>query len=158
VWLDALTNYLTVLGYPHNPSIDEEIKNTIHIIGKDITKFHTIYWPFFLSEAGFPFPSKVITHGHWLKDNVKMSKSLGNVVCPIEVLSKFGPDSTRIYLLANGPYTKDMSFNPESLMVMHNNFLIDGFINMITRIKNKKIVKNLDQSLCLKMISHDKFS
>ena len=85
VWLDALTNYLTVFGYPDLTSeetLNYNIRNTTHIIGRDIAKFHCIYYPLFLSAAGFDLPKKVISHCHWLQDGMKMSKSLGNVTCP----------------------------------------------------------------------------
>ena len=71
VWLDALTNYLTVLGYPNadDSTLAHNIGNTTHVIGKDIAKFHCIYYPMFLLAAGFPLPERVLSHGHWLKDN-----------------------------------------------------------------------------------------
>ena len=105
VWLDALANYLTVLGYPDTDSsvIREEIASTIHFIGKDITKFHCIYYPLFLSAAGLPLPKLVLSHGHWLKDGTKMSKSLGNVTCPYDLIKRYGPCSVRTYFLAAGP-------------------------------------------------------
>lgn len=102
VWLDALANYLTVLGYPKSHDASN-ITRTVHIIGKDITKFHAIYYPLFLIAAGLPLPEKTVSHGHWLKDNMKMSKSLGNVTCPFELLDKFCADSVRTYFLAEGP-------------------------------------------------------
>jgi len=82
VWLDALVNYLTVLGYPNKDFNQKMVTETVHIIGKDITKFHCVYYPLFLRAADMPLPKRVISHGHWLKDNFKMSKSLGNVTCP----------------------------------------------------------------------------
>ena len=103
VWLDALTNYLTVIGYPAENSVPDEISRTVHVIGKDIAKFHCIYYPLFLSAAQLPLPASVICHGHWLKDGAKMSKSLGNVTCPHDLISKFGIDSVRTYFLSEGP-------------------------------------------------------
>jgi len=110
VWLDALTNYLTVLGYPSADFKHSNVTETIHIIGKDITKFHCVYYPLFLRTAGLPLPRRVVSHGHWLKDNFKMSKSLGNVTCPFELLEEFGQHSVRTYMLAEGPQTKDSNF------------------------------------------------
>ena len=114
VWLDALVNYLTVLGFGDSQadSFNQgHISRTTHIIGKDITKFHCIYYPLFLAQAGLPLPEKVVSHGHWLKDNQKMSKSLGNVTCPFELISQFGADSVRTYMLAEGPQQKDSNFD-----------------------------------------------
>jgi methionyl-tRNA synthetase len=158
VWLDALTNYLTVLGYPNSANTREQVSNTVHIIGKDITKFHCLYWPFFLSKAGFPLPRKVISHSHWLKDNQKMSKSIGNVICPFELIEKYGADSVRTYFLSEGPYTRDANFNLEALHITHNNFLIDSYANLITRVKGKKILKNLSEDLNFHMIKADLFA
>ena len=93
-----MTNYLSVVDFE-----TENVKNFVHFIGKDISKFHCIYWPCFLQSAFGGkdyFPNKVFSHGHWLKDNKKMSKSLGNVVNPFEIIDKFGIDSVRLYFLS----------------------------------------------------------
>jgi len=111
VWLDALVNYLTVIGYPSQNFNPKNVTETVHIIGKDITKFHCVYYPLFLKAAGMPLPKKVISHGHWLKDNFKMSKSLGNVTCPFQLLDEFGVNSVRTYMLAEGPQQKDSNFD-----------------------------------------------
>jgi len=94
VWLDALSNYKTVMD-----SFDDFEGEMIHIIGKDINKFHSIYWPAFLSACEYPLPKEVIVHGHWKKDNFKMSKRLGNIVDPFEIIEKYGQSAVRTYLL-----------------------------------------------------------
>ncbi len=90
MWLDALVNYLTVIGYPDKMSPKESSENFIHVIGKDIARFHCVYWPAFLCGAKMPLPNKVLVHGHWLRDGRKMSKSIGNVVDPYDILNIFG--------------------------------------------------------------------
>lgn len=99
VWLDALVNYLTIVDYPNCGSkwpID------CHVIGKDILKFHAIYWPAFLLAAGLELPRKYICHSHWTIDDIKMSKSRGNVVDPYEMKKDYGVESLRYYLLREG--------------------------------------------------------
>jgi methionyl-tRNA synthetase len=125
--LDALTNYLTVLGYPEKTSqLEEEISSTTHIIGKDIVKFHCIYWPMFLLGAGFKaLPQRVICHNHWLQDNRKMSKSLGNVTCPFGLLDQLGAASVRTYFLKDGPLHRDANFDLGEAYEVHNGFIID---------------------------------
>jgi len=115
VWLDALTNYLTVTGYPWPEKAATNTTTTsnsiwpadFHIVGKDIVKFHAIYWPAFLMAAGLPPPSCVVAHGHWLTGGEKMSKSRGNVVDPFEAIERFGSDSLRYYLLRYGSFVDD---------------------------------------------------
>src|SRR4051794_26950108 len=97
VWLDALTNYLTCAGYPGE--IAGSWPADYHIVGKDIVKFHAIYWPAFLMAAGLPLPKKIVAHAHWTVDNVKMSKSLGNVVDPHQLMETYGADVVRYFLL-----------------------------------------------------------
>ena len=142
VWLDALTNYLTVVNF----NIDL-VPNFIHFVGKDIAKFHCIYWPSFLISAFGVKPGKVVNHGHWLKDGRKMSKSLGNVVEPNELIGKYGIDSIRLYFLGYGPLTKDMDFDEDFLQKIHNNLLIDSYMNMLFRMTGKKILKKFGGSI-----------
>ena len=85
-----MVNYLTVIGYPNNMEKDVTSANFVHVIGKDIAKFHCVYWPAFLAGAGMPLPKSVLVHGHWLRDGRKMSKSLGNVIDPFDILNTFG--------------------------------------------------------------------
>lgn len=149
MWLDALTNYLTVLGYASDHFEEELVSQTTHIIGKDISKFHCIYYPLFLKAAGLPMPKKVVSHGHWLKNNQKMSKSLGNVTCPFELLEKFGADSVRTYFLAEGPQNKDMNFEESKLKDLHNSFLADQFVNLLNRVRGKKVLKSMPEEFKL---------
>ncbi|KAJ3117660.1 methionyl-tRNA synthetase [Physocladia obscura] len=121
VWLDALTNYLTVAGYPW-PSNDD---NTLaasswparwHIVGKDIIKFHAIYWPAFLIAAGLPPPTQILSHAHWLQNKSKMSKSLGNVTDPHQLIKQFGVDPVRYFLIRDGGIEHDVDFSEEMVL------------------------------------------
>mmetsp|Transcript_9649 Transcript_9649/g.14679 ORF Transcript_9649/g.14679 Transcript_9649/m.14679 type:complete len:213 (-) Transcript_9649:533-1171(-) len=139
VWLDALTNYLTVIGLDRIDTgnkeamniLKENIKQSVHFVGKDITKFHCIHWPSFLAcafhpdlseklHSDYPLPKLVYNHYHWLKDKRKMSKSLGNVVDPNDVIDTYGIDAVRYYFLGYGPQTKDMDFEFDKLQDVHN--------------------------------------
>eukprot|EP01040_Poterioochromonas_malhamensis_P003420 gene3420-3644_t len=118
VWLDALTNYITALGYPNTDSV--EFKKfwpaNVHVVGKDILRFHAVFWPAFLMAAGLEPPKKIFAHGWWTRDGEKMSKSVGNVVEPFALVDKYGADNVRYFLaseinLGNDGDFSDFSFN-----------------------------------------------
>ncbi|TPX50025.1 methionine---tRNA ligase [Synchytrium endobioticum] len=123
VWLDALTNYLTVTGYPwidnssgtHTNEKRDAWPATWHVVGKDILKFHAVYWPAFLIAAGLPPPERLVVHAHWLVDHVKMSKSRGNVVKPFKLLDDFGVDAVRYFLVRDGGLVDDAEFSLSTL-------------------------------------------
>ena len=105
VWYDALTNYITGLGYPDGgEKFDVFWPADIHLVGKDILRFHAIFWPAFLLSAGIPPPLGVFAHGWWTVEGQKMSKSLGNVVDPYEMVETYGADAFRYFLLREVPF------------------------------------------------------
>lgn len=106
VWLDALTNYLTVTGYPNEPKIWPP---NVHVIGKDILKFHGIYWPAFLIAAGLEPPKQLLVHSHWTVDGQKMSKSKQNVIDPMERANIYTIEGMRYFLLREGVQHNDGS-------------------------------------------------
>jgi methionyl-tRNA synthetase len=140
VWLDALTNYKTVCD--SFPKFNGEM---IHILGKDINKFHSLYWPSFLAAYGYPLPRQLLVHGHWKKDNLKMSKSIGNIVDPFELIRKYGPTAVRAYLLSAGPLYKDANFEEEELISLHDSLIVDGIVNMFFRCTGNKFLNQFDE-------------
>jgi methionyl-tRNA synthetase len=131
VWVDALTSYITGVGYPG------EMKYwpaTYHIIGKDITRFHTVYWPAFLMSAGVPLPKSVFAHGFLLHRGEKMSKSAGNVVDPMELASRYGVDALRYFLLREVNFGQDGSYSDEAIVTRANADLANSFGNLAQRV------------------------
>ena len=140
VWLDALTNYITALGYDPDKSFDEQSEKfkkywpaDVHIIGKDILRFHTIYWPIFLMALDLPLPKKVFGHPWFNFGNDKMSKSKGNVVYADELAERFGVDAVRYYALSEMPYNSDGSVTYESVVARYNNDLANNLGNLVSR-------------------------
>ena len=136
VWIDALTNYISALGYG---SSDDALYRRywpaqVHLIGKDILRFHAVYWPAFLMSAGLPLPECIHAHGWWLKDEAKMSKSLGNVVRPGPLLAAFGPDALRYFLLREMTFGLDGTFSDEQLLDRYNGDLANELGNLTSRI------------------------
>jgi methionyl-tRNA synthetase len=149
VWFEALLNYLTIaqeinkkiqpdcISHPVSP---DEIE-FIHIIGKDISKFHCYLWPLILLlNKSFPFKMTILMHNYWLKNDTKMSKSIGNVIDPEKIINKFGIDAVRFYFLAAGPLLHDVSFDEKSLTNVFYRNIPDTYINLILRLTNNKII------------------
>ena len=136
VWLDALTNYITALGYP-----DEgadlwrfwQSGERVHLVGKDILRFHAIYWPAFLMAAGLNPPSRVFAHGWWTNEGQKISKSLGNVIDPVALVAEFGLDPVRYFLLREVPFGQDGDFSRAALINRLNGELADALGNLANR-------------------------
>ncbi|XP_019855020.1 PREDICTED: methionine--tRNA ligase, mitochondrial-like isoform X2 [Amphimedon queenslandica] len=136
VWLDALVNYLTVSGYP-NPG--HLWPATDHVIGKDIMKFHCIYWPSFLMALDVELPSRIVVHSHWTMDKSKMSKSKGNVVDPFDRLETHGADKLRYFLLKEGSLHHDGDYHDSRLAQLANADLADTFGNLLSRATATKL-------------------
>ena len=136
VWLDALTNYLSALNFPNTE--DKKYKAfwpaDVHIIGKDILRFHAIYWPAFLIAANLPLPKRVFGHGWILSDDKKMSKSLGNILDPIEIIKDYGIDQLRYYLIKEVSLGNDGSISMENLKNCINNDLANNYGNLCQRV------------------------
>ena len=136
VWLDALTNYLSALNFPDVK--DNKYKKfwpaSLHIIGKDILRFHAIYWPAFLMAANIPLPKRVYGHGWILSDEKKMSKSRGNILDPIEIINKYGVDQLRYYLIKEVSLGNDGNVSLDSLKNCINNDLANNFGNLCQRV------------------------
>jgi methionyl-tRNA synthetase len=145
VWVDALTNYLTGIGYPDNAETFAKYwPADLHVIGKDIVRFHTVYWPAFLLSAGIALPKQVFGHGFLLaRGGEKMSKSLGNVVDPIELADAFGVDALRYFLLREVSFGSDGSYSPEAIVTRVNADLANNFGNLAQR-SLSMIAKNCD--------------
>ncbi|MFD1989675.1 methionine--tRNA ligase [Paenibacillus nicotianae] len=135
VWIDALSNYITALGYgTDNPELFNKFwPADIHLVGKEIVRFHTIYWPIMLMALDLPLPKKVFGHGWLLMKDGKMSKSKGNVVDPVTLIDRYGLDSLRYYLLREVPFGSDGTFTPESFVDRVNSDLANDLGNLLNR-------------------------
>ncbi len=136
VWLDALTNYISALNFPNTD--DKKYKNfwpaDLHIIGKDILRFHAIYWPAFLLAAKLPVPKRIFGHGWILSEDKKMSKSIGNILDPIEIIKNYGIDQLRYYLVKEVSLGNDGSISMENLKNCVNNDLANNYGNLCQRV------------------------
>ncbi len=134
VWLDALTNYLTAIGYPDAQAERYEFwPANVHLIGKEIVRFHAVYWPAFLMAAGLPVPKKVFSHGWWTVEGEKMSKSLGNFIDVRPLIDEFGLDPVRFFLLREVPFGGDGDFSRKALISRLNVELANDLGNLAQR-------------------------
>jgi methionyl-tRNA synthetase len=135
VWFDALTNYLTAVGYPDDePRFSRYWPADIHLMGKEIVRQHTVYWPAFLMAAGLDLPRRVIGHGWWLMNEAKMSKSLGNVVQPQGYVDRFGVDALRYFVLREMVVGQDANFADDTFLARYNADLANDLGNAVSRI------------------------
>ena len=134
VWVDALTNYLTVTGFPDETAARKKFwPMDLHVIGKDIVRFHAVYWPAFLMSAGLPLPKRVFGHGFLLSKGEKMSKSLGNVVDPLDLAATYGVDAVRYFVLREVPFGGDGSYSHEAIITRINADLANDLGNLAQR-------------------------
>ncbi len=137
VWFDALTNYLTAVGFPDNGTqFARYWPANVHVIGKDIVRFHCLYWPAMLMSADLPLPRQIAVHGFMTLEGHKISKSLGNVISPIDLIDEFGVDAVRYYLLRNLSFTADGDFSRAGLLQRYNDELAKDLGNLLNRVTN----------------------
>lgn len=134
VWLDALLIYPSSLGYLRDEKNMDFWQNTLHLVGKDILRFHAIYWPAFLMSLDMPLPKTIAAHGWWTRDGKKMSKSLGNVINPKEVADAYGLEQFRYFLLREVPFGQDGDFSQKALITRINSELCNDLGNLLNRI------------------------
>jgi methionyl-tRNA synthetase len=133
VWFDALCNYVTALGFPDQDLYNRYWPADLHVMGKDIIRFHCVYWPAFLISAGIPVPKQALVHGWWLKESEKISKSRGNVVDPDSLLQTFGVDPLRYFLIREAPIDGDSNYSFETILKRINSDLSNDLGNLVSR-------------------------
>jgi len=138
VWVDALANYITALGYAEPDSPDyrtfwEKADERLHLVGKEIIRFHCLYWPAMLKAAGEPAPTRVFAHGHLTKGGFKLSKTTGNVIDPQELAARLGPDAFRYFFLREGSFAQDWDFTDEAYTRRYNSDLANDLGNLVSR-------------------------
>jgi len=146
VWLDALTNYITAAGYGRDEKSGEFVRRwpaDLHMVGKDILRFHTVYWPAFLMAAGIDLPKRVFAHGWWTNEGQKISKSLGNVIDPVKIAQTYGLDQMRYFLLREVPFGNDGDFSHSAMVHRMNGDLANDLGNLCQRVLSM-IFKNCD--------------
>ncbi|QGS52444.1 methionine--tRNA ligase [Spiroplasma tabanidicola] len=161
VWIDALSNYITALGYgSDNTSLLEKFwakdSEILQIVGKEITRFHSIYWPIILNSLNLKTPDKLLSHGWIISGGNKMSKSLGNVIDPIELLKKYSSDAVRFYIINNLPTDKDGEWTEELFIESFNINLANNIGNLLSRVSNM-IIKYFDGLLPKKEVAKNNY-
>jgi methionyl-tRNA synthetase len=151
VWIDALTNYITAAGYPDvaSPDFRRYWPASLHVIGKDIVRFHAVYWPAFLMSAGVAVPQRVFSHGFLLNRGEKMSKSVGNVVDPFDMAAHYGVDQVRYFFMREVSFGQDGSYNHEAIVARTNADLANDLGNLAQRslsMVNKQLAGKLPRS------------
>lgn len=144
VWLDALTNYLTATGYPwkEDSSKKDFFPPDVQVVGKDIVRFHAIYWPAFLMAAELPLPKQILAHAHWTMGKQKMSKSRGNVADPFQVMKDYGVDPVRYYLVRDGGLADDGDYSEEMIHTRYKKDLAGQLGNLLNRCTAKSLLPN----------------
>jgi methionyl-tRNA synthetase len=149
VWVDALTNYISAIGYGNNPELLKKWwyqAEVVHLMAKDILKFHCLYWPAMLMAAGLPLPKVIFIHGFFTVDGEKMSKSLGNQIDPNDLIAEYGPDATRYLLLTQYPFGTDGDIQLSRLATKYNSDLANDLGNLVSRVA-KMIISNFEGKL-----------
>lgn len=146
VWIDALTNYISALGYPDSDNFRKFWPASVHVVGKDILRFHAVYWPALLMAADLPLPQRLFAHGWWTKEGQKISKSLGNVIDPVELVEKYGVDQTRFFLMAEVTFGSDGDFSDTNMIQKVNTNLANELGNLCQRTLSM-VFKNCDQAV-----------
>ena len=134
VWMDALTNYITAIGYPNiKNKLFQKYWPALHIVGKDILRFHAVYWPAFLMAANLKPPKRIFAHGWWTNEGKKISKSLGNIIDPYEIVNQYGLDQIRYFLFREVPFGNDGDFSSKSISLRVNADLSNNLGNLVQR-------------------------
>ena len=145
VWFDALSNYITALDFAGEGKLYERYwPADVQLVGKDILRFHAVYWPAFLMSAGLPLPRRIVAHGWWLRDAAKMSKSRGNVIEPNGLLDDFGVDAVRYFLMREMAFGQDASYSDEALIDRNNSDLANDLGNLLSR--TLKLIENSSEA------------
>jgi len=156
VWIDALANYISALGYPNADAESQFSKYwpaSVHVVGKDILRFHAIYWPALLMAADLPVPKRLFAHGWWTKEGEKISKSLGNIIDPVELIGKYGVDQTRFFLMSEVSFGGDGDFSDDRMIQKINTNLANELGNLCQRVLTL-VFKNCDKAVPIEIGSY----